>query len=282
MIAVGFLVAYDFEYLKYALPSIYAAADKIILAIDLNRNTLTGEKFHFDDSFKQWVQHEDVNSKIEWLEKPFYQTGQSPLETIMYMRNQLLDAMRPADWYIQIDADEYFLDFSSFVNELQRLPCNSGPTVVYCYWKTIFKKLGHQYLLIAGNPEAFPVATNRPFNTSERNIDNAEKIQCKQFVLHQSWARSEQEIAKKINSWSHAQDFDTVDFFHRWQAVNGWNYKLYRYFHPLHAPIWPYLERVQADSIPALIEHYRHQPPVEQPLPALSWPQKVLKKILGI
>lgn len=282
MIAVGFLIAYDYEYLKYSLPCVYNSADKIILAIDSNRNTLTGNNFQFDENFKNWIAHFDIKNKVHWLEKAFYQKGQSPFETVMLMRNQLLNAMRPADWYIQVDADEYFLDFESFVNQLKSLPPTKTPTVISCYWKTLFKKLSNDYLLIAGNPEAFPVATNKPFNTSERFIEGAYHIQFNQIVLHQSWARSPEEIENKINNWSHAQDFDTKAYFYKWKNVNKWNYTLYRYFHPLHAPIWPYLERVQADSIPALIEHYRHQPPVEQPVPALSWPQKVLKKILGI
>mgnify|MGYP007128966661 CR=1 FL=1 len=51
MIAVGFLIAYDYEYLKYSLPCVYNSADKIILAIDSNRNTLTGNNFQFDENF---------------------------------------------------------------------------------------------------------------------------------------------------------------------------------------------------------------------------------------
>lgn len=48
LIKVGFLVAYDWQLLKNALPAIYTGADIIWLAIDSQRLSWSGNTFAFD------------------------------------------------------------------------------------------------------------------------------------------------------------------------------------------------------------------------------------------
>jgi hypothetical protein len=282
VIAIGILLAYDYAYLYQSLPLVYGAADKIVLTIDSQRKTLTGQSFEVVDKFFTWVSTFDTACKVSWLEQPFYQEGLNPTEVIMNMRNAMLQAMQPADWYVQLDADEYFLDFPGFVQFLQALPPSAKPQLVQCNWKTIFKKVAGGYLLIGGKAETVPIAINLPENTSERSHRDATLIQAPQYILHQSWARSPEEIWQKINNWSHSRDFDGKKFYRFWTRVNAFNYRYVRYFHPIHAPIWPFLEMVKGENVEALICYFQENRPIEERVRQLSRLERIVKPILGV
>jgi hypothetical protein len=213
------------------------------------------------------------------LEEPFYSAGNNPFEVIMRMRNAMLKKMAPAQWYVQLDADEYFLDFAGFVQYLRQLQPSPQIQLVQCKWKTLFKKTNKGFLTIGGKAEKVPIAINRPVNTSERNHKDAQVIDTSFFILHQSWARSTEEVAKKINNWSHSKDFDTETFYQFWLIINDKNYKWQRHFHPIYPPIWPYLEKVEAKSIDELIQHYRAQPPSDTPVPPLPFFERLGRKL---
>ncbi len=278
---IGFLVSYDFNLLKQSIPCVYAEADKIVLALDQQRLSFTGQPFYFDEAFKDWIAEIDKDQKITWLEAPFYREGFSPFEAVMVMRNQLLQAMQPAEWYIQLDADEYFLDFRGFKHWLISQPFPQGQMVqVSVAWKTIFKKLNQGFLMIGGKPEYITIATNVPINTKERFHEEAQTFTAPFTLLHQSWARDESEVLQKINNWSHAQDFNGLKFFAFWEKCDNRNYKYFRNLHPLHGPNWQCIELVNAKDIPELVAFYRKYPPTFSDPPQLPFWCKGLKKIM--
>jgi hypothetical protein len=277
---IGFLVAYDFNYLKQSIPCVYPEADKIVLALDQRRLSFTGQPFRFDEAFKNWITEIDTDQKITWLEAPFYKEGLSPFEAVMAMRNQLLQAMQPADWYMQLDADEYLLDCKGFKHWLttQKFP-KEQIVQVRVAWKTIFKSVHQGYLLIGGKPEYITIATNVPINTKERFHDAAHTITAPFTLLHQSWARDESEVLQKIKNWSHANDFDAMKFFGFWKKCTFKNYKYVRNLNPLHGPNWPCLELVWVKDIMGLIAFYRKYPPTFTDPPHLPLWYKGLQKI---
>ena len=71
-IKVGFLVSYDYEFLKTSIPLVYHSADEIYLAIDINNNTWSGNKFQIHDSFFDWINKIDKNQKIKIYKDDFY------------------------------------------------------------------------------------------------------------------------------------------------------------------------------------------------------------------
>ncbi len=272
MIAVGFLVSYDFDLLRYSLPLVYTYADKIVLAIDSRRKTFTGSSFAFDELFKTWIDAFDKEKKIQWLEEAFFKEGLTPFEVVLAKRNRMLEVMQPADWFIQLDADEYFTDFGGFMCYLKAIDPGARKLAVSVKWKTIFKEVSSGFLMIAGRTERIQIATNFPEYTVERGNEAAENMDSDFFMLHQSWARSESEIKTKVENWSHANDFDTSLFYEKWQTCNHRNYKRYINFHPIHNLLWPRLEKVKAPSIEALIHHYTENPPGEErPNPKPVW-----------
>ncbi|HMP93141.1 MAG TPA: hypothetical protein PKD90_09745, partial [Phnomibacter sp.] len=260
------------------------SAHKIVLAMDAQRKTFTGTAYYFEEDFKTWVQQLDTAHKIEWLEEPFYEPGMTPQQVVLKKRNRLLQKMQPANWYIQLDADEYFLNFEGFVSFLRQLKIDPGQKLaVSVNWKTIFKELPQGYLMIAGRTEAVEVATNFPAYTRERGHDDTENISTNFVMLHQSWARSEEEIKTKIENWSHAHDFDTACFYCRWQSCNASNYKQFINFHPIHHLLWPRLAWVKASHMDALIAHYQKHPPKPEkpnPKPLSVLLKSTLKKLI--
>ena len=133
--------------------------------------------------------------------------------------------------------------------------------------------------MIAGRTEAVEVATNLPVYTRERGHEATEHISTNFFMLHQSWAGGEEEIKTKVENWSHVHDFDTLDFYRRWQTCNAHNYRQFKNFHPIHHLLWPRVECVKVAHIDALIDYYKINPPgQEKPNP--RWLPVVLKSIL--
>lgn len=258
-IKVGFLVAYDYNLLEHSLPLIYKDADEIFLSIDCNRTSYTGQAFFFDENFKQHVATIDTAKKIIWIEGNYYQNREDPMLNEGYHRNCLAEAMniQPGDWCIQLDPDEFFIDFAGFVRFLKKIkPGQDERVSVSVYWKTIFKKIDNGYLMIKSNWERVEVATNSPHFKRDRRIPGHNVISSPSFMLHQSWARTTDEVVQKINNWSHARDFDTESFLKSWLRLNLHNYKSYKNFHPLHGEIWPGLFFVKAKHLKALIKYY--------------------------
>lgn len=281
MLIVGFLVAYDYALLQSSIPLVYAEANRIVLSVDEHWLTWSGQPFSIKKDFYDWLAEIDTEHKIVWEKGNYADTSKNPLENETLQRNDMFRNHPGYDWYIQLDADEYFVSFAAFTTWLNSIEVQN-PTGVSVHWKTIFKIHENNYFLVAGKSERISVCTNFPHYSKARFSESWELKESAFVLVHQSWGRTKYDVIKKLTNWGHRDDFNHTAFLEKWKRCNKFTYALYRYFHPLHAPIWPYLEKVQADSIPALIEHYRRQPPVEQPVPTLSWPQKILKKILGI
>lgn len=254
LIKVGYLVSYDYKYIFNSLPTIYKDADQITLAIDKYRQTWSGYKFEIPDSFFEWIKEYDIDNKIKIYEDEFYKTDLTVMECDTRERNMLAVFMgKDTDWHVQIDSDEYFIDFGSFTNFLKTLDINKR-TSISCDWITIFKCNNNEIFLI-DNKEGFALATNYPEYEYARNTIKLDKhINTKYKVLHQSWGRSETELKQKLDNWSHANDFDTHSYFNLWKAINKHTYQYIHNFHPLIPKHWKNLEFIEADDIQILIE----------------------------
>ena len=139
MIKVGFLVSYDFKYLYQSIPLVYNDADLIVLAVDKERLTWSGNPLVIDPDFFEWVQKFDVLKKIVIYEDSFFVPENSPAQNDTRERNLLAKAMGEGGWHIQIDSDEYFNDFKSFTdflkerNNLLQNP-EANPVEIHVQW----------------------------------------------------------------------------------------------------------------------------------------------------
>jgi len=251
-IKVGMLVSYDYAYVRNSLPLIYPFADSITFAIDKERKTWSGESFEIPDSFFEWVESFDTEKKINIYEDNFFVPSLTAIECDTRERNMLAAYMGQGGWHLQIDSDEYFLDFKGFVHYLRTIEVEKD-TQVYAKWITMYKKNNQDVFLIDTN-EVFPAASINPKYKLARLSETSNNIYTGFKVIHQSWAREEDEIELKIRNWGHNTDFDAQAYFNFWKSINKQTYKYVRSFHPLDAWLWPSLDYFEAKDIQELTE----------------------------
>lgn len=240
-IKVGYLISYDYEFVKNSLPRVYDFVEEIFFAVDVDGKTWSGESFEIDSDFWNWVKEFDKDNKITIYKDQFYIPGLTPMECDTRERNLLGQRMGNANWYIQIDSDEYFVDFEAFVRKLKAYK-PSKPTTIYCSVATLFKELGTGFLLIDESFETLSFATNNPvYNLARNNTSGNEQVHWDDLMLHQSWARTAEEIQQKLSNWSHRDDFNINSFYNLWNAIDEDNYDCLRNFHPLYPVTWPKL-----------------------------------------
>ena len=253
LIKVGYLISYDYDLLKYSLPTIYKYSDEIYLAIDKDRKTWMGNSYNLPDNFFDWIQDVDYDNKIFIYEDSFYISSFTPMMLETRSRNLLARCMGDGGWHIQIDVDEYFLNFDKFVHFLRSLNSDSQINI-YAKWITIFKQDNSGVYYIDNNEE-FPIATNAPNYVRARFTNkNGLNIISKLKVLHQSWGRSKTDLKLKLDNWGHANDLDRSAYLAFWNSIDKDNYTEVIDFHPFNPSLWHELKYIDVESIFSLIK----------------------------
>lgn len=265
-IKVGFCVAYDWELLRNSIPLIYDDADEICLSLDKNRTSWSGKKYDFDNAaFHQFVTELDKKNKIKIYEDNFYNPEKSPIENDNYQRNKMAAFMGKGGWHVQIDSDEYFLDFKGFVHYLRQFNINSKAFNVCVNYVSLIKKTESGYLCTQNNNDRYeymPMATNVPEYSNARRNGHF-NIQSPFFAIHETWARSDDELWNKMNSWGHSNDFNKESYYKLWQSLDANNAKYIHDFHPIVAPVWQQLQYVEAKNISEVLDYFtKHKPQI--------------------
>jgi hypothetical protein len=166
-------------------------------------------------------------------------------------------------WHLQIDSDEYFIEFKAFVTFLKKFKSDRKVNI-RCPLINLYKIIPEGILWV--KPETFneieyaTIATKYPHYESAR-INGYFNILTDFPILHQSWARSEQEMFGKLNSWGHSKHFDVGKFYRQWTDANSTNFTSYKNIHYLRAEAWPSLElqpnmKTIADALKLNKEHF--------------------------
>jgi hypothetical protein len=261
-IKVGFCVSYDWELLKKSLPLVYNEADLICLSIDKNRKSWSGLSYEIDESaFSNFVRQLDVDKKIEVYEDDFSIRNLSSIENDNRQRTLMAEKMGKGGWHIQVDSDEYFLNFKQFVDYLLAFtptPSKSKKAVnICCSSISLIKKTSSGYLVVdntTAEQETMPFATNYPEYLSARRNSHFNHIS-PFFVIHETWARDEKQLRRKLDSWGHDNDFvNKESYFNLWQVLDEYNFQFIRSFHPLKPSVWHKLFFIRANDIDELIK----------------------------
>lgn len=256
-IKVGYLVSYDYEFLMTSLKQVYDYSDNIYLSIDKNRLTYSGNKIEIPNTFFEQIKIFDIKRKIHFHFDNFYISGLTPMESETRQRNLLLKEMGRG-WLIQLDVDEYVLNFKEVVgflkkNALLAYMHSFFPVMIQGNWVSLVKKNENGFFVI-NKKERFNFITNYPHFTIARNNSNITKLFIEVDVVHQSWARAEEDILKKVMNWSHRDDFDTLKFMELWKSIDIKNYKKISNFHPLNPNLWDYMNFIKAKNIEDFIK----------------------------
>lgn len=250
-IQVGFLVSYDYELLKIAIPQIYKESDSIFLAIDKQRKTWKGESFEIKEDFFDWIKSIDVDSKIEILEDNFYHPELTSMQCEVLERKVLAEKMGIGNWLIQLDADEYFLDFKGFVEFLRSKDHyldnpQEKQIQISPYLINLYKRIDDGILYVE-RPTKIMVATNFPSYKVGRQT-RKRIIYYKGAVLHECISRTKEELEMKFNNWGHDTDINKEEFLEKWETVNESNYKTMRNFFYMEPEKWKKLAFVKGTT----------------------------------
>jgi hypothetical protein len=266
IIKVGYLVSYDWKLLEHSIPRIYSEADTITLALDKNRKTWAGNLFEFDEAgFHKLITRLDTQKKITLYQDNFFDSSLSTMQNEVRERTMLANQMGKGGWHIQLDADEYLLDFSAFVQGLKRIDTYPNPETikkpvnVTGNWITIIKKVPSGYLYIkpdTTNLELCVLATQVPCYQHGRG-NGYFNIKSNLFIVHESRSRSDEEFYFKLKNWGHNQDFNTDSYFAIWKAIDEHNYKYIKDFNPTGKGVWPEIAFAPAKNIDELIEFFK-------------------------
>jgi hypothetical protein len=250
-IHVGFLLSYDYELLKIALPPVYKSSDRIFIAIDKDYLTWSGNKFTVDPSFFDWLKVFDVDDKIELYFDTFYVPNLTTTQMDTRERKMLSDKMGIGNWLIQIDSDEYFIDFEGFVSQIKKYDHyldhpEKNKIQIAAFWVIIYKYTENGILYV-DKPMKSIFATNYPNYKAFRRT-NERVIYLDSLVLHESVSRTEEELRYKLNNWSHNTHVNN-SFLDKWLKVNESNYKEYSDFYYIEPKRWKSLDYFPTKNI---------------------------------
>lgn len=259
-IKVGYLISYDYELLFTSLKELYNYVDSVYLAIDVNRKTWSGNYFVIPEAFFEKINRIDVKKKIHIYEDIFYVPNLTPIECDTRERNMLLKKMGKG-WLMQVDVDEYIYEFkciSKYLKKYWYLTIFPKITPIIFRGKLVvlYKQISNGYLYIEDN-ESFPFITNYPKYDLVRSNSNIKNHFTNINVIHQSWARTEEEIKIKIYNWGHRDDFDTQEYFNFWKNLTSSNYLNCKNLHPIVPEIWKELHFLPSTSIDDFILKYK-------------------------
>lgn len=226
-IHVGFLLSYDYEKLKTAIPLVYEDSDRIFIAQDENFYTWNGNKFHVDESFFTWLKVLDKNNKIEIYKDNFYIPELNTIQNDTRERHLLSKKMGIGNWLIQIDSDEYIPDFKGFVKQLKKYDHfledpKKTPIQISGFHVDIYKYLDEGLLYVTNTCKVL-LATNYPnYKLARQSYERV--IYVNTLVFHESLARTEQDLDFKLQNWGHNVDINQ-EFLTKWKSATKENYK---------------------------------------------------------
>lgn len=226
-IHVGFLLSYDYDKLKLSIPPVYNDADKIFIAVDENLTTWSGNKFEIDSQFFDWLEEFDIDKKIEIYRDNFYVPELTGIQMDTRERHLLSLKMGIGNWLVQVDSDEYFLDFSKYVKSLRKYDSyldnpQNHPVQISGYHIDIYKYLDDGILYVKNTCKVL-LATNYP-NYKLARQSRERIIYVNSFTFHESMSRSVEELEYKLKNWSHREDVNPT-FLDKWKSANKDNYK---------------------------------------------------------
>jgi hypothetical protein len=256
-IHVGFLLSYDYDKLKKSIPPVYKGADAIFIAFDMEYRTWSGQKFEVEQAFFEWLKAFDVDNKIILYSDDFYIPELSAIENDTRERHMLSLKMGIGNWLVQVDSDEYFLDFKKFVQTLRKhdhflVQPEKNPIQISGYLINVYKYLD-EGLLYVNQPTKVMLATNYP-NYKVARKTKERIIYTDNILLHECLSRTEEELRFKFLNWGHNDEINE-SFFDKWRSATKENYKEFKDVFYLNSSVWKELGYLPTKDIKSIMEY---------------------------
>lgn len=290
----AYVLAADPTWLERSVCAYYPFVDQIVVSYDRSSRGWTGAPVPVEECLTR-LGVLDGDRKMRFVPGDFSYSAADPMENDTLQRGVALQlASEDADWVLQLDTDEWLPEPQALFEAIQSADY-LGVGGVEWPMRVLYRRLGTAGALEVCAPDGgdhfeyiAPVAVRagsqlrhsrrtggsilralvrgdsrslqlkRPLEAGEVR---QERLHPKEAILHNSWARSPAELARKLASWSHSGASAWRHFLLRWlPSTILWRYQ--RNLHPLFGPVWPALRACQVAlptlaSQPVLTGHYR-------------------------
>lgn len=231
------LVSYDSYLLPESIKSYYPYVDEIVLGIDEDDISWSGQNVPIDRTtiFSQ-LKELDTDKKIVIIEENFHRSN-SPIENDTHERNYL-KAQCTNDWVFSFDADEvlvnpeeFFVDFCPIVQDYDDLE-------IMFTWFLLYKEVPNGYLIIANedgslfNKDIQGFTAHRDLHTFTycRWTNAGKKVLSPLAIKHYSFCRPQKDLDLKIHNFGHSAESIKDPFYDTQKQVTMDNYHLLKNF----------------------------------------------------
>lgn len=234
-ISVISLIAYDWEYLLNSIPTYYEYVDEIVLGIDKNNKTWTGNFIEIPEEVFNRLDTIDGDSKISIVADDFCKTD-NPIQNDTSERNTLRENCSNR-WIFSFDADEELINAEDFF--VRWFPLVQDHDVALNFtWFLAYKEFDKDILYIGDETgtkifskdvQEFGVNKNYQFNYC-RWSNCRKKILTPLCIKHNSFCRPDEEINLKINNFGHSKESLIDPFYNTRNQITLDNYSQLRNF----------------------------------------------------
>lgn len=263
----AYVLAADPNWIEASVLSYYDYVDEIVVSYDRSGFGWTGLPIPVDESLRR-LRAIDTKLKCRFVGGDYYRPDHSPMENDTYQRQCAIDDIgNTADWILELDTDEIIPNPENFIKALATTP--KDKTVVEWPMRVFFQRTrSGRFLEVTTffrqqlSEYPGPVAT-RPgvrlemarsanaaphwrfgihgedYDAAMQRRFNPDAIVAKRdAILHFSWVRSEEDILRKVQGWSHSHEFDATMYVQKiWKAApQKWPF-MYN-VHPLRPKTW--------------------------------------------
>lgn len=258
------LISYDASYLANSIRTYYNYVDEIILGLDQDRISWSGNEFSFDEEalWKELSQI-DGDGKIEIVEGNFHRSA-VPIENDNHERNFLKEHCSH-DWIFSFDADEELVNADDYFNRYCPLVEEYDLDHMF-YWILPYKRMSNGDILVISKEDRASFQNNevQGFVTNSSNTfnycrwtNNQKRIQSPLAILHWSFCRPPSELDLKINNFGHSIESKQDPFYDIQANVDDSNWMELNNFKTSNmGPQWESLMRIPEYD---LLEYCRSQ-----------------------
>jgi hypothetical protein len=267
------LISYDANrFLANSIKRYYNYVDEIVLGIDKDRITWSGNPFSInEDALWSELSQIDGDGKISIIEEDFHQSKVA-IENDNYERNFLKEQCSN-DWIFSFDADEMLVNAKDFFYNFCPLAERYMYKMDLCMtWTTPYKVVtddeGNSQTLIIANPDDTPffgenqgVVTSKSSTFTyarwtDKSGAGANRMMTPLVALHWSLCRPEKELHEKIHNIGHSDLVEKDPFYQIWSKVTWENYHELENFKTsgLGGAQWPKLVAIPSEHVEEYIK----------------------------
>jgi hypothetical protein len=244
----AYILIGDPSFLSASVRSYYSHVDRIVVSYDRTGRSWTGTELPVEEALER-VKALDVHGKCEFRPGDYARTSHTPIDNDTHQRSEALaHASEGADWVLQLDTDEVVPRADILLRSMRRADrvaatgvefparwlysrVEQGKFLEACgrWWGSISSypgpvavKPGVTLLHARQSDADLYRADIRPWNTDPSHPRDAivhEVVPSDAAVIHYSWVRSPEFIARKVGWSGHADTLRESKEFLHWQAA---------------------------------------------------------------